>query len=59
MSARYFGFYNNSDKTITIIESTTFISKPKRKDYYKGGSYRIEATNTLETWRIRPDKYEA
>lgn len=58
MAARYFGFYEDSVKTVKIIESTTFLSKPKRKDFYRGGNYRLEADNTLETWRIGTDKYE-
>ncbi len=57
MSATGFGFYTNAIKTITIIESLgIFKSKESRKDFFKGGDYRL-SDGSLETYEI-VDKFE-
>ena len=43
----YFGFYEDSNRISTIIESTSFKSKENRKDWKRGGNYRL-IDGTLE-----------
>lgn len=57
MSARYFGFYEDTAKDSLIIASTAFVSAPKRNDFHHGSNYRLQ-DNTLEIWSRGDDKYE-
>lgn len=57
MSSTGFGFYTDAVKTVTIIESLgNFRSNPSRKDFFKGGDYRL-SDGDLETYEI-VDKFE-
>ena len=57
MALGYFGFYVDAAKVTTIIISGgNFLSTATRKDYQKGGYYRL-TDGTLETWNEHT-KYE-